>query len=247
MRHIATALKSVVLTLTLMLSGPVLAAGFACAQPPDLGEKNGALVELEEVVVTGAQVKTRTNDLQAWLKLLVGNYTYEGYVDLCGNGNAEDQRPVTGKADCVDFGSTPNVRCGVNVHWPAERGENGAPVLGGVSNLQPAFVIYGLENRYIPEQKIARLALMFMQVDSEGVTERASGALVGDTFTSRETCVGMPWACQKITRITARPGSDEISMRFDVERNGKRVLRQSLVLRRASNVQEHQQAGATSP
>jgi hypothetical protein len=226
-----------------MLSGPVLAAGFACAQPPDLGEKNGALVELEEVVVTGAQVKTRTNDLQAWLKLLVGNYTYEGYVDLCGNGNAEDQRPVTGKADCVDFGSTPNVRCGVNVHWPAERGENGAPVLGGVSNLQPAFVIYGLENRYIPEQKIARLALMFTQVDSEGVTEWASGALVGDTFTSREPCVGMPGACQKITRITARPDSDDISMLIDVNIDNQRVMRQAFLLHRESK----SQSGRKSP
>lgn len=225
--------RRLALVLALMLSGPVFAAGFTCAPPADSGKKS-ALDELEEVVVTGEQVETDTKDLQAWLRLLVGKYTYEGYVDLCGKGNARDQRAVTGNSDCVGVGDTPNVHCTLNVRWPAARGENGAPVRGGVSNLLPASVIYSLENRYIPEMQLNRWGLMFVQVDSKGVAEWASGTLVGDTFTSREPCVDIPGDCRKITRITARPGSNEITMLADIRINDERVLRQGFLLHRES-------------
>jgi hypothetical protein len=229
------ALENVVLTLTLTLSGPVLAAGFSCAHSAHPGKQNGTLEELEEVVVTGARVKTKTKDLQEWLKLLVGKYTYDGYIDLCGKDNAEDQRPVTGRANCIAQSSTANVQCTVNVRWPETRGEHGDPVLGGVSSLVPAFVIYALENRYIPEENVARLALMFTQVDSKGVAEWAAGTLVGDTFISKESCVGIPGDCHKITRITAKPNSNEISMRIDVDIDNQRVLRQEFLLHREPN------------
>jgi hypothetical protein len=242
----AAALRGCVLAFALMLSGPVFAAGFTCTQPADSG-KRSTPDKREEVVVTGKEPTTSTRDLQAWLKLLVGKYTYEGYVDLCGKGYAEDQRPVTGKSDCIAAGSTPNVQCTVNVRWPAARGENGVPVLGGVSSLLPAFVIYALENRYVPEMKINRLALMFTQVDNKGVAEWASGTLVGDTLTSREPCVGMQGACQKITRITARPDSNEISMLVDVTIDDQRVLRQAFLLHRESNLQSGKRSKGSSP
>ena len=241
-----TASRSWILVLALLLPGPVLAAGFTCAQPADSGRKD-RLEELEEVIVTAEQARTSTRDLQAWLKLLVGQYTYEGYVDLCGKGNAEDQRPVTGQADCIGAGSTPNVHCTVNVRWPVARGETGEPVLGGVSSLLPAFVIYTLENRYIPERNVNRLGLMFTQVDNNGVAEWGSGELVGDTFTSREPCVGIPGACQKITRITARPNSNEVSMLVDITIGSQRVLRQAFLLHRESNVQKGARSTGSSP
>jgi hypothetical protein len=244
--RIATAFRRCVLTLALMLSGQVMAADFACAPPRESG-KNGTLDQLEEVVITGKEPTTRTKDLKAWLELLVGQYTYEGYVDLCGQGNARDQRPVTGKSDCIKPGSTPNVQCTVNVRWPATRWEGGRPVLGGVSSLLPAFVIYALENRYIPELKVDRLNLMFTQVDNKGVAEWASGTLVGDTFTSRAPCVGIPGACQKITRITARPDSKEISMLVDIEIDDQRVLRQAFLLHRESNLRNGKSSTGSSP
>jgi hypothetical protein len=207
-----TGFRSLVLALALMLSGPVLAAGFTCA-PATETDNRAALDELEEVVITGEESETDTKDLQAWLQLLVGRFTYEGYVDLCGKGNSKDQRAVTGSSDCIGSGSTPNVHCTVNVRWPAARGENGAPVLGGSSSLLPALV-------------------MFTQVDNKGVTEWASGMLVGDTFMSREPCVGIPGDCRKTTRVTARPGSNEISMLIDVRIDDERVLRQVFLLHR---------------
>jgi hypothetical protein len=237
-----TAIRGLILVLALMLSGPVLAAGFTCA-PPAESDRKSTLDELEDVVITGKQVETDTKDLQAWLRLLVGKYTYEGYVDLCGKGNARDQRPVTGKSECIASGSTPNVHCTVNVRWPAARGENGAPVRGGVSNLLPASVIYTLENRHIPEMQLNRWGLMFALVDNRGIQEWASGTLVGDTFTSREPCVDMPGNCLKVTRITARPDSNEMSMLVDIRIDDQRVLRQTFLLHRESGIPAGRQSG----
>ncbi|HUG73410.1 MAG TPA: hypothetical protein VMK82_08320 [Steroidobacteraceae bacterium] len=85
------------LWLTLLFPGSVFSAGFTCAQPtkPDvLPLARGQLEELDEVIVKGTKSKTRAKDLGAWLKRLEGQYTNDGYVDLCGNGNAADQRPA---------------------------------------------------------------------------------------------------------------------------------------------------------
>lgn len=228
-----SSLRFLIALFAMMLSGQVLAAGFTCAPPPD-SPKKGTLDELEEVVITGKEVKTETKDLQAWLKLLVGKYTYEGFVDLCGHDQAADLRDVTGKADCVASGSTPNVHCTVDVRWRTTRGENGAPVRGGLSTLQPGLVVYSLENRLDPTIRINRWGLMFTQVDNKGVAEWASGTLVGDTFTSREPCVDIPGNCQKVTRITARPDSNEIAMLIDVRIDNERVLHQAFLLHRES-------------
>lgn len=230
----------------MMLSGPVLAAGFKCEKPAEPVKKQ-ALDELQEVVVTGEKATTRTRALKEWLKLLVGKYTYEGYVDLCGQDNPKDLRSVTGNADCVASGENPNVHCTVNVRWPAARGENGAPVLGGVSSLLPAFAIYSLENRYLPDKQAYQLGLMFTQVDNKGVAEWASGTLMGDTFTSSEPCVGIPGDCRKITKITASPESDEIYSLVDIQVDSRRVLRQSFVLHRESKSGESKRSPGSSP
>lgn len=252
-----TASRSCVLALALMLSGPVLGAGFACSGPTVSGG-NGALEELQEVVVTAAQATTGTRDLRGWLKLLVGQYTYEGYVDLCGKGIAEDRRPVTGEAHCAQSGSTPNVLCTVNVRWPEARGEDGLPVPGGESNLVPALLSFGLEKRHLPDPGGGEAAfraalrtgtpmapartgywgLMFTQLDNRGIVEWGSGVLVGNTFTSTEPCVsiGVAGNCQKITRITARPGSSEIAMLVDIRIDSRRVLRQEFLLRRQPDI-----------
>lgn len=240
--RLAAVLKGCLPALALILSGPVLAAGFSCSPPSDSASRSG-IEELQEVVVSAEQTATNTGDLQAWLRLLVGRYRYEGHVDLCGKGNPGDKRLVTGTADCIGSGSTPNVHCEINVRWPAARSESGAPVLGGESNLLPARVVYSLEARHSPERQISRWGLMFMQVDSKGVPEWASGTLVGNTFLSREPCVGIPGTCEKITRITARPDSSEISMLVDIEVDGVRVLRQSFLLHRESGAHNTQPAG----
>lgn len=230
--------------LALLLPGPMLAAGFACTQPATRDTSLPApsqLTELDEVTITPGKSTTRSRDLSAWLKRLEGQYRYEGYVDLCGNGNAADQRPVTGKADCLglyhsddyEFQPPPDepltsLYCVVDVRWPPVRGENGVPVLGGESNLSPAVINFGV----VPDLP----GIQFMQIDSKGMATHAEGKLVDDTLTTRESC-GMPGFCQKVTRITAVPDSDDIAMLVDIEIDSHRVLRQAFLLHRLSNIQ----------
>jgi hypothetical protein len=104
-------------------------------------------------------------------------------------------------------------------------------VLGGVSKLAPAQLLFSIESR--PGNA---WGLVLMQLDSAGSAEWASGDLVRDTFTSREPCVDMAGSCHKITRITVKPDSDEISMLTDFEMSDRLVLRQAFVLHRESTV-----------
>lgn len=239
------------LALLLLLSGPAFADGFTCA-PITSSSEATALDELEEVVITGRDVKAGKKDLQAWLRRLAGNYTYEGHVDLCGRNNAKDQRPVTGNAVCVGSISTPTVTCTINVKWPEARGENGRPVLGGTSHLLPALVSYSLEARHNSNpageaafRDLIRTGIpgflptgywgvIFTQVDNRGIVEWGSGMVLGDTFISKEPCVGVDTngPCQKITRVTARPNSTGISMSVDINIDNQRVLRQVFLLHR---------------
>lgn len=252
--------------LALMLSAPVLAARLSCTQPASAESRSG-LEELDEVVVSGERVTTNTKDVLAWLALLPGRYTYEGFVDLCGQGIATDQLPVSGSADCSRSGSMPNVFCAVNVRWPETKEEDGQPLLGGVSHLNPALLAFSLEKRHrqAPGMSVAEFSaamrngvsisppqtgywgLMFTLVDNRGLAEWGSGTLVGDTLTSRESCVGIPGACRKITRITARPGSDEILMAVDIRFGSRSVLRESFVLRREPAARKGESAGGPSP
>jgi hypothetical protein len=231
-----------ILVLALLVPGPILAAGLTCAPSADSGEK----IRLEEpkeapISVKGAAYDVR--DMQAWLGLLVGQYTYEGHVDLCGKGNANDQRPVTGKADCIAAGSPPtSVHCRVNVNWPASSREIGSPVLGGVSNLAPAQLLFSIEGR--PRNA---WGLVLMQLDNRSRAEWASGELVGDTFISTEPCVDISGSFQKITQITARADSNKISMLVDIEIGRQRALRQSFLLHRESNLPNSGQRTGSSP
>lgn len=238
----------VILSLALLTSGPVLAAGFTCATPAGSGDKEG-LDEPDEAVVRGLEATLSGKDMQAWLKQLVGRYTHEGYVDLCGNGHAEDRRPVTGRADCIAAGLMPNVHCRVNATWTPAYKENGAPVLGGVSNLAPAEYVFSME---IPTSafNVGKAAngwgLVFVQLDNKGNGEWASGVLVGDTFIAREPCVDISGNCHKKTRITAKPDGD-ISMQTEIVIDRKRVLRQSFLLRRKPDSQPGERPAGSAP
>lgn len=231
-----TALLRRILPLVLLLPGSALAAGFTCtpsatqSTAPPITDQ---LAELEEVVVRPGGFTSRTRDLGAWLKRLEGQFSYEGYVDLCGNGKAADQRPVTGEADCVSlYNGTSEARrslyCVVNVHWPLVRADNGAHVMGGESHLSPAVVTYGV----VPDLP----GIQFMQIDSKGIATHVLGKLTGDTLIATESC-GLPGSCRKVTRITARPESQEIAMLIDVEIESRRVLRHVFLLHRVSNIQ----------
>jgi hypothetical protein len=224
--HLRTLFRSLTFIVAVLLSGPLSAAGSVCAQTGDSKPD-----ELEEVVISGAKT-SRTKDLSAWLRLLEGQYRYEGHVDLCSNGHVTDQRPVTGKADCALLNPstepTRNVYCIVNVRWPEDQGKNEATALAGRSGLSPAMVLYGLAP--------GPPAIQSVQIDNRGITTQARGELSGDTLTLRERCVGTPGLCQKVTRITASPDSNDVVMLIDFEIESRRVARQAFLMHRVTNI-----------
>jgi hypothetical protein len=242
-------LRRVILVVALLLPVPALCAGFTCASSTNAGEK-GVLEAPEIADDRDPDALTSGKDMQAWLKRLVGQYTYGGFVDLCGKGNPKDQRPVAGKADCIAAGPTPAVHCRVNVTWSAAYKENGAPVLGGVSTLAPAELLFGME---IPTNPMTvgkgpnGWGLVVLQQDSNGEAEWASGELLGDTFYSRSVCFDIPGDCHKSKWITARPESDEISMVLDITIDRQRVLRQSFILHRKPNARQPDRAAGSAP
>jgi hypothetical protein len=242
-------IRRVIPVLALLVSGPVAAAGFTCAGPAET-DKERSPQEPEEADLKASETTLSGKDMQSWLRRLVGQYTYGGYVDLCGNGNANDQRRVTGKADCIASGSAPNIHCAVNVRWPTATRENGAPVLGGVSNLAPAEFLFSMEIPRPPmfKGKAANgWGLVFLQLDSSGNAEWASGVLNGDTFHSREPCFDIPGDCHRIKRITVAPDDDEISMRVDIVINRERVLRQVFLLHRKPGTRQGERSTGASP
>lgn len=230
--------------LALLLSAPVFAAGSACASPPSKPEKQSDMEELEEVVVIAKEEESYLRELRTWLRRLVGEYEYEGYVDICGLGNPGDRRPVTGRADCIGISAVPTVQCTVNTRWPVAVQQDGEAAPGSAYNLVTAHVIYSVENRYIPELEMNRWGLMSMQVDTKGNAEWASGALIGDSFVSKEPCVDMQDDCYKRMRITAERNAEEITMLVDTEVRQQRVMRQSLVLHRQSKSREVESSGS---
>jgi hypothetical protein len=250
--RITAAFRCLALTLTLMLSGPLFAADFTCA-PRAESVLAGEQDEAEEVSSSARETVSSPKLMQAWLRRLSGRYTYEGYVDLCGKGNPADRRPVKGRADCIAVSAAPDVHCAVNVTWPAARRADGAPVLGGVSNLAPAQYLFSIEYPKFPTPPVPTLRIPYVrgeganhwgivavQVDNMGNGEWASGVLVGDTFLSTEPCVDIQGDCRKVTRITAKPGANEISMTVEVTIARQRVLRQAFLLHREPDVRKGQ-------
>jgi hypothetical protein len=218
---------------------PVPVAGLTCAQPVDTGKKSRKSKQDAPTVdvVDGSLATTDIKALRTWLLLLAGQYSFTGHVDLCGQGHAADQRTVTGSAECIISGPIPDVHCKVDALWPETRAVDGTPVLGGVSSLHQAQFVYSLENSGMRAIQVGGWGIQFVQVDNKGKTEWASGVLTGDTFTAGELCVGIPGSCQKITRITAKPGSNEISMLIEIQIDHQPVMRQEFLLHRRPSPQ----------
>jgi hypothetical protein len=222
----------------LLVVATALAAGNAFAGQAPTAARDTApeeLRELSEVVVSGEKPTRRVAELIPWLRRLLGQYTYEGYVDLGGQGRPEDRRTVAGGGTCVGFGVAPGVQCEIVVRWPEMRGENGEEVMGGVSPLNPAMILYGLE----PDE----LGIRYLQVDNRGLAEGTTGYVIGSTATFRTACVDVAEGCQRITRITAESESKIIDMQVDTEINYELAMRYRFQLTRVAEAQ----AQSTAP
>lgn len=208
-----------VLAVTLLLPAallPGIAASAAApaprTPPPD--------EELDEVTVTGSRIQPVRNmrTILEWLVRLVGQYRYEGFVELRpARGVAKDRLPVRGFGDCIRFGIAPGVQCSVAILWPEVKGPDGEEVVGGVSRLNPAMILYGLD----PDRR----GIHFLQVDQRGVADGGVGYLMGNVLTTTAPCEDIPGDCRRTTRIDAQPDGKLIQMEVDIEQDGLRVAR----------------------
>jgi len=182
--------------------------------------------ELSEVLVSGARIKADRNpqSIVNWLKRLVGQFRYSGFVQLSGEGVSPMLLVMDGSSDCRAFGRAPGVHCEINVRWPETHGADGQDVPGGVSTLAPAMVEYGLDTDH--------LGVRFMQVDNKGYADSGQAYLVGDTLTTTMPCVGLGENCQRVTRINAHPDLKVIEMQVEIEKDSRRRARLRFVLNR---------------
>jgi hypothetical protein len=212
---------------SLLPAGAVVAADAAPRAAP-------AEEELDEITVNGNRIKPIRNmqTILEWMVRLVGNFRYEGFVELRpGDGVPKERLPVRGVGECVAFGVAPGVQCSVAIRWPEVHGPDGAAVVGGVSSLNPAMILYGLD----PDRR----GIHFLQVDQHGVAEGGVGYLFDDVLTSTAPCEAIPGNCQRTTRINAQPDGKLIQMQVDIQQDGVRVARFNFELQRVPK-----QAGA---
>jgi hypothetical protein len=219
---------------SVLLGGPATAASASqpAAPPPIAAQRTddpSQLDELDAVIVNGQKPSRKPSEILTWMRRLTGQYRYEGHIDLLGNGDPDDMQPVTGSGDCIGFGPAPAVQCEINVRWPETPLRSGEVMLGAVSNLSPAMILFGFE----PDER----GIRFMLVDNKGIAEPALGLLAGDTLTSTERCVNTPGVCQKTTRITAEPEGKLIEMQIDVETSYRLTTSYRFVLHRVSDLQ----------
>ena len=219
------------IALSLLFAPAVASAAEAPASQPAAGSSQPESAarrdqELGEVLVLGKRTKPVRNPqvIIDWMRRLVGQFRYVGFVELRSpNGAPLGQQAVSGKGDCVAFGLAPGVQCTIKVSWPEARGDNGQQILGGVSSLEPAMVLYGLD----PDE----LAVHFLMVDNKGVADGGLGYLLGDVMTAKDPCVGIPGDCTRTTRITAPPDGKLVEMRIDIEREGQLAVRYLFAMR----------------
>jgi hypothetical protein len=215
------------LAFALLLPGAALAASPVPGGSPRAVPER--LEELSEVTVSGEKPTRKVGDLIPWIRRLLGQYAFNGYVDLVGKGDSGDRRQVYGIGTCVGFGVAPGVQCEIDVRWRATTQSVGEEVPGRVSALVPAMILYGVE----PDE----LGIRYLQVDSRGLAEGATGFVIGDTATFRAPCVDIPDGCLRITRITAPADSKLIEMQVDTEVNAEVVLRYHFALTRVAEIQ----------
>jgi hypothetical protein len=213
------------LGLFLHLPSPdVRAAEGSPGEPSSVSATDQLEEELDEVLVDGRRPSRKASEIISWMRRLVGQFTYEGHVDLTGQGNSDDQRPVQGYGDCVPFGQAPAVQCEISVSWPEVRTDKDEQVPGGLHTLNPAIMLYGLDP-YEP-------GIRFMLVDSRGIAEPALGLLIGDTLVSREPCASEFGNCQRVTRITAELDAKVVEMHIDIYFDYRRMFAYRFLLRR---------------
>jgi len=223
---ISTALVLVLLTATGVVAADAASRNTKAAATLQRSPAATKDLELGEEVVSGKRTKPVRNPqvIIDWMRRLVGQFRYQGYIELhTSDGAPLGRQDVKGIGDCVAFGLAPGVQCTIKVEWPEIAGDDGQAIPGGVSSLNPAMVLYGLD----PD----KLGVHFLQVDNNGVADGGVGYLLGDTLTNADQCVGVAGDCRRTTRITARPDGQLVQIQTDIVQDGQLVVRYLFLMR----------------
>ena len=218
-------LPSSLIALVLMAPAPVIAASAPAAPPASPASPAipadtpqapaPPLEELDDVLVEGRRIRAAPRSWDEYqqpfnfLARLVGKFDIEGYVDLRAQGNDEDLRKVQGQAICLGFGAAPGVQCELTAQWPRTTGPAGEEILGGVSSLDPAVLLFGFDP--------ATTGVSHVVVDNRGVADTAVGRMISvNTMLARSRCVAVPGNCERTARVSIEPGFRIIRMNIDL-------------------------------
>lgn len=174
-------------------------------------------LELGEILISGARPNRDPQQIVEWIRRLIGQFRYSGFVESNDSTSVGGRRAVRGLGECKPFGFSPAVMCEMNVTWPAVRGPDGTELAGGKSTLRPGVFVLGLD----PD----RLGVRFLEVDNRGMGNGGRGYLRGDSVVTTTPCVDLPAQCQRITRIHAQPDGKQVRMQFDIEQNSVLIAR----------------------
>jgi hypothetical protein len=181
--------------------------------------------QLDEILVEGHKPIRDAQAVFGWMSRLVGRFIVEGTVQLHGEGAPTEPLQAQGRADCVGFGPAPAVTCDLKIRWPETKGPNGEPLLGGVSTLDPASMLFG----FAPD----RIGIRQMLADSSGVANDALGYLItSDTWVARTKCIGVAGHCERRVQITAEPERNSFEMKIDLEVEYQKVSSFTFLMRR---------------
>lgn len=209
--------------------------------------------ELGEILVEAERARPKAHSWKEyqepfnWLARMVGTFVIDGNVDLRAQGNEEDLRKVSGRAECVGFGVAPGVQCELKIRWPETSGPDGKAIPGGVSSLTHAVMLFGSElpdpnsrsiqinlpGRTQADQAPATPGVAWILVDNRGVADNAVGRMVSaDTMQSRSRCLDIPGDCERVVRITAWPDMRLVEFRIELVIDARKAVNFTFVMHR---------------
>ena len=220
-----------VVPVPLMAAAPAVAPSTAPATREQQPAPQLRVDDLDEVVVEGrrqGRLPRSWNDYQQpfdFLAMLVGKFTVAGQVDLRGQGNKEDLREVSGLADCLGFGSAPGVMCELIARWPAASGPQGEEIPGGVSAMDPAMLLFGMDS--------ATTGISFTVLDNRGDAQIVVGKLASpNTMVARSKCMAAAGNCERTARVTVEPDRQTVRMNIDLAFDQQPSVRFMFVMNR---------------
>lgn len=222
LEHVA---RGICFTAVLLFAEHSAAAAPQSPAPPEPARQQADADEvLEEVVVDGRRPVRKPQAILDWMARLVGEFTVAGKVDLHGHSEA-DLLDVQGRSTCVGLGPGPAVQCELRIRWPEARGSGGEEMAGGVSNLDPAMMVFGFEPN--------RIGIRHMLVGSDGIADGAMGYLLsGDTLVTRAKCGGVAGACERMVQVIAEPDAQTVRMRIEVQIDLRKAVTIAFVMHR---------------